>query len=39
MYYDYEIKEDGMGGVCSTHGCCVKCVQNLVIKPEGDTPM
>jgi hypothetical protein len=35
---DY-IKEDGTGGVCSTHKGNKKCTQNFGHKPEGKRPL
>jgi hypothetical protein len=30
-----QVKEDEMGGACSMHGRCEKCIQNFGGKPEG----
>jgi hypothetical protein len=31
-----QIKEDEMGGSCSTHGGDEKCIQNFGWKPQGE---
>jgi hypothetical protein len=38
-YEDNEIKEDEMGGACSTYGRDEKRTRNLVGKPEAKTPL
>jgi hypothetical protein len=34
-FYGKQMKEDEMARICSTRGRHDKCIQNLIIKPEG----